>query len=126
MNSIFNTAKSAKFISKYGYLYINTEESFSKKQKDKVQNVRNFLYILDTLIDFTLNIHRNKRILVNFILYLYKQKYLSELLNAESDNKLFVSCLDRILNCPYISDKQKIKIRARGKKLNFIKYNFKK
>jgi len=125
-NIIFNTAESAKFISKYGYLYINNEESFSKKQKDKVQNVRNFLYILDTLIDFTLNIHRNKRILVHFILYLYKQKYLSELLNAESDNKLFVSCLDRILNCPYISDKQKIKIRARGKKLNFIKYNFKK
>jgi hypothetical protein len=76
-NIIFNTAKSAKFISKYGYLYINNEESFSKQQKDKVQIVRNLLYILDSLIDFTLNIPRNKRILVNFILYLYKQKYLN-------------------------------------------------
>ena len=114
-NIIFNTAKSAKFISKYGYLYINNEESFSKQQKDKVQNVRNFLYILDSLIDFTLNIPRNKRILVNFILYLYKQKYLNELLNNENDNKLFFSCLDRILNCPYISYRQKNIIRARGK-----------
>ena len=123
-NIIFNTAKSAKFISKYGYLYINNEESFSKQQNDKVQNVRNYLYLLDSLIDFTLNIPRNKRILVNFIIYLYKQKNLNELLNTENDNKLFVSCLDRILNCPFISDKQKNEIRARGKVFHFIKYDF--
>mgnify|MGYP002627240221 FL=1 len=123
-NIIFNTAKSAKFISKYGYLYINNEESFSKLPHDKVQIVRNFLFILDSLIDFTLNIPKNKRVLVNFIIYLYKKEYLNELLNTESYNKLFVSCLDRILNCPYISYKQKNEIRKRGKMLNFIKYNF--
>ena len=122
--NIFNTAKSAKFISKYGYLYINNEESFSKQQKDKVQIVRNFLYILDSLIDFTLNIPRNKRILVNFIIYLFKNHYLKDLLNTEYDNKLFISCLDRILNCKYISDKHKNEIKSRGKMLNFIKYNF--
>ena len=119
-NIIFNTAKSAKFISKYGYLYINNKESFSKQPQDKVQNVRNLLFILDSLIDFTLNIPKNKRVLVNFIIYLYKKEYLNELLNTESYNKLFVSCLDRILNCPYISYKQKNEIRKRGK----IKYNF--
>ena len=119
-NIIFNTAKSAKFISKYGYLYINNEESFSKLPHDKVQIVRNFLFILDSLIDFTLNIPKNKRVLVNFIIYLYKKEYPNELLNTESYNKLFVSCLDRILNCPYISYKQKNEIRKRGK----IKYNF--
>ena len=123
-NIIFNTAKSAKFISKYGYLYINNKESFSKQPQDKVQIVRNLLFILDSLIDFTLNIPKNKRILVNFIIYLYKQEYLNELLNIENDNKLFVSCLDRILNCPYISYKKKIEIRKRGKMLKFIKYNF--
>ena len=123
-NIIFNTAKSAKFISKYGYLYINNEESFSKLPHDKVQIVRNFLFILDSLIDFTLNIPKNKRVLVHFIIYLYKKEYLNELLNTESYNKLFVSCLDRILNCPYISYKQKNEIRKRGKMLKFIKYNF--
>ena len=123
-NIIFNTTKSAKFISKYGYLYINNKESFSKQPQDKVQIVRNLLFILDSLIDFTLNIPKNKRILVNFIIYLYKQEYLNELLNIENDNKLFVSCLDRILNCPYISYKKKIEIRKRGKMLKFIKYNF--
>ena len=123
-NIIFNIAKSAKFISKYGYLFINNEESYSKKQKDPVQFVRNYLYILDPLIDFTLNLPRNKRILVNFIIYLFKKQYLKDLLKTEYDNKLFISCLDRIFNCKYISDKHKNEIKSRGKMLNFIKYNF--
>ena len=38
---VFNIAKSAKFISKYGYLFINNEDSYSKKQKDPVQFVCN-------------------------------------------------------------------------------------
>ena len=76
------------------------------------------------MIDFTLNIRKNKRILVNFIIYLFKQQYLKDLLNTEYDNKLFISCLDRIFNCKYISDKNKNEIKSRGKKLNFIKYNF--
>ena len=123
-NCIFNIAKSAKFIAKYGYLYINNEESYSKKQKDKVQHARNFLYILDPLIDFTLDIPRNKKVLVNFVIFLFKHQYLKDLLNVEYDNKVFISCLDRIFNCKYISDEYKNEIRRRGKMLNFIKYNF--
>ena len=75
------------------------------------------------MIDFTLNIRKNKRILVNFIIYLFKNQYLKDLLNTEYDNKLFISCLDRIFNCKYISDKHKNEIKS-GKMLNFIKYNF--
>ena len=123
-NVIFNIAKSAKFIAKYGYLFINNEGSYSKRQKNKVQAVRNYLYILDTMIEFTLDIPRNKKILVNFIIFLFKRRYLKSLLNTEYDNKLFISCLDRIFNCKYISSKYKNEIRARGKMLNFIKYNF--
>jgi glycosyltransferase involved in cell wall biosynthesis len=123
-NVIFNIAKSAKFIAKYGYLYINNEESHSKRQKDKVQKVRNYLYLLDPMIDFTLDIPRNKKVLANFIIFLFKQQYLKDLLNTEYDNKLFISCLDRIFKCKYISDKFKNEIRTRGKNLNFIKYNF--
>jgi len=64
-------------------LFINNEESYSKKQKDHVQFVRNYLYLLDVLIDFTLNLPRNKRILVNFIIYLFKKRSLKDLLNTE-------------------------------------------
>ena len=123
-NCIFNIAKSAKFIAKYGYLFVNNEESYSKKQIDKVQLARNFLYILDPLIDFTLDIPRNKKVLVNFVIFLFKHQYLKDLLNVEYDNKVFISCLDRIFNCKYISDEYKNEIRRRGKMLNFIKYNF--
>ena len=123
-NCIFNLAKSAKFIAKYGYLYINNEESYSKKPADKLRDIRNFLYILDPLIDFTLDIPRNKKVLVNSIISLFKGQYLEDLLNIEYDNKVFISCLDRILNCKYISDEHKNEIRTRGKKLSFIKYNF--
>ena len=76
------------------------------------------------MIEFTLDIPRNKKILVNFIIFLFKRRYLKSLLNTEYDNKLFISCLDRIFNCKYISSKYKNEIRARGKMLNFIKYNF--
>jgi len=82
------------------------------------------LYILDPLIDFTLDIPRNKKVLVNSIISLFKGQYLEDLLNIEYDNKVFISCLDRILNCKYISDEHKNEIRTRGKKLSFIKYNF--
>ena len=123
-NIIFNTAKSAKFVAKYGYLYINNEGSFSKHKQDQTQDVRNYLYLLDPLIDFSLDLPRNKKVLVNFIIFLFQKEYLKVLLDFEYDNKLFNSCLDRILNCKYISDELKDEIRIRGKKLGFIKYKF--
>ena len=123
-NIIFNTANSAKFIAKYGYLYINNEGSFSKRKQEQTQEVRNYLYLLDPLIDFSLDLPRNKKVLVNFIIFLFQKEYLKVLLDFEYDNKVFNSCLDRILNCKYISDELKDEIRIRGKKLGFIKYKF--
>ena len=123
-NIIFNTAKSAKFIAKYGYIYINNDGSFSKRQQSNAQDVRNYLYILDPLIDFSLDFPKNKKVLVNFIIFLFQKEYLKDLLNYEYDSKLFNSCLNRILNCKYISDELKNEVRIRGKKLSFIKYNF--
>ena len=124
-NCIFNIAKNAKFLAKYGYLFINNNNSFSKLQNDKVQRARDYLYLLDPLIDFSLNLPRNKKVLVNFIIFLLKNEYLKDLLNKnEYDNKLFISCLDRIFNCKYISDKYKNEIRKRCKMLRFIKYKF--
>ena len=123
-NIIFNTAKSAKFIAKYGYIYINNDGSFSKRVQSKAQEVRNYLYILDPLIDFSLDYPRNKKVLVNFIIFLFQMENLKDLLDFEYDSKLFNSCLDRIFNCKYISDELKNEVRLRGKKLSFIRYKF--
>ena len=123
-NIIFNTAKSAKFVDKYGYIYVNNVGSTSKIQESNTQDVRNYLYLLDQLIDFTLDIPKNKKVLVNFIIFIFQNKYLKDLLHFENDNKLFNSCLDRIFNCKYISDELKKEVRKRGKKLSFIKYKF--
>ena len=125
-NIIFNTAQSAKIIAKYGYLYINNNESFTKHQKDEAETTRNLLFILDSLIDFSLDLPKNKKVLVHFILFLFKRAYIQKVLSIENNNKVLISCLDRILNSSYISDELKNEIRIRGRKLNFIKYNFTK
>ena len=125
-NIIFNTAQSAKIIAKYGYLYINNDGSFSKRQKDQAETTRALLFILDSLIDFSLDLPKNKKVLVHFILFLFKRAYIQKVLSIENNNKVLISCLDRILNSSYISDELKNEIRIRGKKLNFIKYNFTK
>ena len=125
-NIVFNTAQSAKIIAKYGYLYINNDGSTSKRQKDEAKTTRALLFILDSLIDFSLDLPKNKKVLVHFILFLFKRAYIQKVLSIENNNKVFISCLDRILNSSYISDELKNEIRIRGRKLNFIKYNFTK
>ena len=125
VNSIFNVAKNAKFIPYYGYIYVNNAKSVSKEQNKIFPDIRKHLYILDPLIDFTLNSQRNKKVLVNYILYFMKFQNLKDFLNNnEYDNNIFISCLDRIFDCKYISDEDKNEIRKRGKMLDFIKYNF--
>ena len=96
-NIIFNTAKSAKFIAKYGYIYVNNDGSISKSHLSGTEDVRNYLYMLDQLIDFTLDSQKNKKVLVNFIIFIFQKKYLKDLLDFEDDNKLFKSCLDRTM-----------------------------
>ena len=124
-NIIFNTAKKAKFIQKYGYIYIEREDSSAKLQKDNLKLLNNFIYILDVMIDFTKELPRNKKVLVNYILFLFNKENLKEAINRNKYiNKLFISCIERILNCKYISNDYKVEIRKRGKSLNFINYNF--
>ena len=125
VNSIFNVAKFAKFIPYYGYLYFDNDKSISKEQNKIFPEIKKHLYILDPLIDFSFDSQRNKKVLVCYILFLFKLDDLETLLNySEYDSKVFNSCLDRILKCEYISDEDKNEIRKRGKKLDFIKYNF--
>ena len=122
---LFNTARAAKFIPKYGYIYIIRKGSSSRTQWDKVVEVLNYLFVLDILIDFSQELPKNKKILVNLVNWLMNRSLLKDGLNrTEYNYKTFISCLDRILNCKYISEELKNEVRIRGKKLDFIKYKF--
>ena len=122
---IFNTAKVAKYIPKFGYLYYKRKGSVTRQHWTGVQLLLYDIYFLDIMIEFSKDLTRNKKILVNFINYIFENQYLKDALNTnEYNNKVFISCLDRILNCNHIKDEYKKEIRDRGKALNFIKYNF--
>ena len=122
---IFNTAKSAKYMSKCGYLYRNNKESSSYNQRDKVINLIYRIYIYDVMIDFSLNLTSNKKVLVNYVFYILKNKYLKDALYSNDYNyNLFMSCLDKFFNCSYISDEYKNDVKNRVQNLNFIEYNF--
>ena len=114
----------AKYISKCGYLYRNNKESSSYNQKDNVINLIYRIYIYDAMIDFSLNLTSNKKVLVNYVFYILKNKYLKDALYSNDYNyNLFISCLDRFFKCNLISDEFKTDVRQRVKTLNFIRYN---
>ena len=122
---IFNTAKIGKFIPKYGYIYVKRKTSISKGQFKKVDLLLNFIYILDVVIEFSINLPKNKSILINLMFNIFKKKYLKNAIDSnEYNNKIFFSCLDRILKCNFIPNVLKNKIKNRVNSLGFIKYKF--
>ena len=60
------------------------------------------------------------------MIYIFKRKYIRDVLSNYYNNKVLISCLDRIFNCKFISDELKNEIRKRGENLDYIKYNFTK
>ena len=109
---IFNTASIVKFISFYGYLHINRGGSVSHLKRNPDRSLINNLYILDALIVFTKESVKNKLILFKYIKFILLHKNLKRILcRSEYDNKVFISCLDRILNCNFISSENKTLIK---------------
>ena len=122
---LFNTARSMKYISKVGYIYMDRPGSDSRRPFDRLKFLSYRIYFLDGIIVFAQDFFEHKKILVNLALYCLENNSLKEVLTKfEYDYNLFISCLDRILNCKYISDEDKNEIRKKGKSLDFIKYNF--
>lgn len=125
INIIFNTAKIAKFIPFYGYLHIQRKDSVSKSEIKSSNRLINHLYILDVMIDFSQNLFKNKIILYKYLEFLLRNRNLKTILySSDYINKTFISCLDRIFNCIYISSKNKTELKRIGKSLKFINYNF--
>ena len=121
---LFNTAKSYKFIGKYGTFHIQRSGSASWRSFDDVQTNTYNLYFTDVAIDFTQETRQNKLLLVYLIIFMIERPKLEKTLNNEYNKKLFISCLDRILSSKLISDEHKKLIREKGKKLSYLKYPF--
>jgi hypothetical protein len=122
---LFNTAEILKYIPKFGYLYIDRPGSGTKLYWNNTTLLLYKIYVLDDIIEFAKDVPKNKRILVYYIIHFLQLKFLKTALNkSHYINKIFNSCLDRILNCKYISNEDKDEIRKKGKILSFIKYNF--
>ena len=99
--------------------------SVTRVSLDQVKLLTFRINMLDVLIKMSQNTFRHKKILIGLLNYILKKDLLKDALNTTEYNKnLFNSCLDRILNCKYISNEDKDEIRKKGKILSFIKYNF--
>ena len=121
---LFNTAKSYKFIGKYGVYHIRRGGSASFRRFGKKEmNIFN-LYVLDAAIDFTQETKENKLLLVYLIIYLINQPDIKESLNNDYNKNLFISCFNRILESKYISFENKNLIKDKVKKLDFLNYQF--
>ena len=118
--AIFNTAKSYKFVGKYGIFNIYRNESASRN-KYMVDTDVYHIYYIDVIIDFVQDTVENKKILVNLILHLFNRKTLAKALKRSKDiEKIFYSNIDKILKMPKISNKLKDEIRKKGKQLKYI------
>jgi glycosyltransferase involved in cell wall biosynthesis len=122
---LFNTAESYKFVGKYGIFHIHRGDSASKKI-DRIEiNLYN-LYFTDAVLDFSQNISKNKNLEISLVISLLDNNKLYEILKYRDFNynlKLFISCLDRILNSKYILDNKKNEIKSKIKKWNFLNYS---
>jgi glycosyltransferase involved in cell wall biosynthesis len=124
---LFNTARSMKYISKFGYIYVKRPGSIVTRSWDKVNRLIYRIFMLDDLIVFAQDSFKHKKIIVILTLYCLKNDVLKNILQKdEYYYKLFISCLEQILICKYISDKDKKEIRNKIKTLDFIKFNVSK
>ena len=119
--ALFNTARSFKFVGKYGIFNQNRDKSASKNFS-RIEMDIYYIYILDIAIDFVKDKVDNKKLMVNLVLFLLKQKSLKALTKKNSDIKnLFFSCIKRVFNMKNIQNKLKDEIKKRLIK-NFNEY----
>ena len=122
--ALCNVARSYKFVGKYGIFNVYRKESASRNFKF-FENVINYIYLLEAMLIFVQDKIENKKILVNFTLFILSKKQLKKALSTSKDiNNLFISCVDKVLKLSKISDELKKEIRKKGRQLKFIDYPF--
>ena len=119
---ICNIAKSFLFIPKYGIYHIIRKGSGADIGRKKVSRRNNILYLIDGVIDFSLNNINNKKLSAFLMIYFLNLGRINNILNNNNDNKkIFISCINRILNSSYISDIYKNEIQKLVKKHKLVK-----
>ena len=122
---LFNIAESIKYLGKFGVLKTATPGSMTRRKYPSTKFFLCKLYYVDIVIDFTKESYKNKRSLVYLITYLLKKNKLKEIEKLNDYNKkLFISCLERVLNDKYISNKDKKEIRKKIFNINFLNNYF--
>jgi hypothetical protein len=122
--ALFNVAESMKFVGKYGILQTRTLGSMTRR-KNRYKSLEMFIckiYFADIVIDFNKEALENRRLLSYIIIYLINNKHLKYAIKDNFKKKVFISCVQRVLNYKYIPDKDKKSIRKDLSKLKFLKY----
>ena len=102
--ALYNTAESTKYTGKYAYLKIQTNLGVTSRKAEHTLDFICHLYFVDISIDFARDNVNNKKLLVYFIISLMKFSEIKEVITSnEYHKKLFISCLNRILNDDFIS-----------------------
>ena len=105
---LFNIAESFRFIEKYGILNIGRFGSGISLSND--MNLLG-MYLIDAVIDFSKKTFENKKIIVQFVIYLLNRKNLNKTLENNENKNLLNSILERTFSCEYISEEDKNNIR---------------
>ena len=120
--ALFNVAESIKFVGKYGILQIKTHGSMTRRRKKRLERFLCKLYFADIVIDFNKETIQSRKLLVYIITSIINSKDIEYVNRNEYNLKLFISCVDRVLNYKYVSDNDKIIIRKSLSRLKFLKY----
>ena len=121
---LFNIAESIKFVGKYGILQIRNRDSMTRRnsKNKKLEIFICKLYFTDIIIDFNKESFENRKLLSYIITNLIYDTYLKYAIEDDFKKKLFISCVQRVLNYKYISDEDKKFIRNGLSSLKFLKF----
>ena len=121
---LFNIAESIKFVGKYGILQIRNRDSMTRRnsKNKKLEIFICKLYFTDIIIDFNKESVENRKLLSYIITNLINDTYLRYAIEDEFKKKLFISCVQRVLNYKYISDKDKKFIRNGLSRIKFLNF----
>ena len=106
---LLKTAKSFKYIYKYGVAHFVGRNTASNTQPIELK-IFGELFLLDIIFDFSGNNIEEKNLLIDQALYIYKGYKIKRYINNTNSNYL-KSILKKIFNCKYTSKLNKRKIK---------------
>ena len=103
---ISNVAKSYKFIDKFGLFHFFIKAS-SGEALSKIGRMFGEIFLLDIIFDFSKNIY--KKFVIYKLIEIRKMKFFT--LSNKKIKKYLKVVIKKIMNCNYIKEKSKIKIK---------------